>query len=177
VTEPCPRGLRVEVTDLGTFESTLEPAPLEAISGRGIQIIAALVDRLEVKNGGGRERVPRVPLVGGVCRVAPGLDRRAAEGTKARYAFVYGDFRRVHRRELIPCHSGRRSGATRTASSPRTSFCNSPTRRTRNASAAAARPPPGAGRLATATGQALLDLADQAAALLAAGELGDSLHE
>lgn len=24
-TEPCPRGLRVEVTDLGTFESTLAP--------------------------------------------------------------------------------------------------------------------------------------------------------
>jgi anti-sigma regulatory factor (Ser/Thr protein kinase) len=25
VTEPCPRGLRVEVTDLGTFETTLAP--------------------------------------------------------------------------------------------------------------------------------------------------------
>jgi serine/threonine-protein kinase RsbW len=54
VTEPCPRGLRVEVTDLGTFESALEPAPLDATSGRGVQIIAALVDRFEVSNGDGR---------------------------------------------------------------------------------------------------------------------------
>lgn len=49
VTEPCRRGLRVEVCDLGTFESTLEPAPLEATSGRGMRMIATLVDRLEVK--------------------------------------------------------------------------------------------------------------------------------
>jgi anti-sigma regulatory factor (Ser/Thr protein kinase) len=56
-TEPCPRGLRVEVCDLGTFDSALEPAPLDATSGRGIQIIAALVDRLEVKNGDGPTRV------------------------------------------------------------------------------------------------------------------------
>ena len=45
-TEPCPRGLRVEVCDLGSFDSALEPAPLEATSGRGMQIIAALVDTL-----------------------------------------------------------------------------------------------------------------------------------
>ena len=57
VTEPCPRGLRVEVCDLGTFDSALEPAPLEATSGRGVQIIAALVDRLEVRNGDGCTRV------------------------------------------------------------------------------------------------------------------------
>jgi anti-sigma regulatory factor (Ser/Thr protein kinase) len=56
-TEPCPRGLRVEVSDLGTFDSALEPAPLDATCGRGIQIIAALVDRLEVKNGDGATRV------------------------------------------------------------------------------------------------------------------------
>jgi anti-sigma regulatory factor (Ser/Thr protein kinase) len=56
-TEPCPRGLLVEVSDLGTFDSTLEPAPLDATCGRGIQIIAALVDRLEVKNGDGPTRV------------------------------------------------------------------------------------------------------------------------
>jgi serine/threonine-protein kinase RsbW len=49
VTRPCPRGLQVEVSDLGTFESTLEPASLDATSGRGVQIIAALVDRLEVR--------------------------------------------------------------------------------------------------------------------------------
>jgi hypothetical protein len=28
----------------------------------------------------------------------------ARDGTKARYAFVYGDFRRVHRMGLIACH-------------------------------------------------------------------------
>jgi hypothetical protein len=32
-----------------------------------------------------------------------GLTEGAAEGTKARYAFVYGDFRRVHRTGLIAC--------------------------------------------------------------------------
>ena len=52
VTRPCERGLQVEVSDRGRFDSTLEPAPLDATSGRGVQIIAALVDRLEVKNGG-----------------------------------------------------------------------------------------------------------------------------
>jgi anti-sigma regulatory factor (Ser/Thr protein kinase) len=56
-TEPCPRGLRVEVSDLGTFDSALEPAPLDATCGRGIQIIAALVDRFEVRNGDGSTRV------------------------------------------------------------------------------------------------------------------------
>jgi hypothetical protein len=33
-----------------------------------------------------------------------GLTEGAAEGTKARYAFVYGDFRRIHRMGLIACH-------------------------------------------------------------------------
>jgi hypothetical protein len=32
-----------------------------------------------------------------------GLTEGAAEGTKARYAFAYGDFRRVHRSGLIAC--------------------------------------------------------------------------
>lgn len=32
-----------------------------------------------------------------------GLTEGAAEQTKARYAFVYGDFRRVHRSGLIAC--------------------------------------------------------------------------
>jgi hypothetical protein len=32
-----------------------------------------------------------------------GLTDGAADGTKARYAFVYGDFRRVHRTGLIAC--------------------------------------------------------------------------
>jgi hypothetical protein len=33
-----------------------------------------------------------------------GLTEGAKDGTKARYAFVYGDFRRVHRMGLIACH-------------------------------------------------------------------------
>jgi hypothetical protein len=32
-----------------------------------------------------------------------GLTEGATEGTKARYAFVYGDFRRLHRSGLIAC--------------------------------------------------------------------------
>jgi hypothetical protein len=32
-----------------------------------------------------------------------GLTMGAKDGTKARYAFVYGDFRRVHRSALIAC--------------------------------------------------------------------------
>lgn len=56
-TRRSPRGLQVEVSDLGTFDSALAPTPLEATSGRGMQIIAALVDRLEVKNADGRTLV------------------------------------------------------------------------------------------------------------------------
>ena len=33
-----------------------------------------------------------------------GLTEGANDVTKARYAFVYGDFRRVHRMGLIACH-------------------------------------------------------------------------
>jgi hypothetical protein len=33
-----------------------------------------------------------------------GLTEGAADGTKARYAFVYGDFRRIHRMGIIACH-------------------------------------------------------------------------
>jgi serine/threonine-protein kinase RsbW len=55
--EPCAMGVRVEVIDCGTFDSQLEPAALDATSGRGVQIIAAIVDRLEVQNGNGQTRV------------------------------------------------------------------------------------------------------------------------
>jgi serine/threonine-protein kinase RsbW len=55
--EPCAKGVRVEVIDCGTFDSQLEPAALDATSGRGVQIIAAIVDRLEVLNGNGRTLV------------------------------------------------------------------------------------------------------------------------
>jgi hypothetical protein len=33
-----------------------------------------------------------------------GLTEGATDETKARYAFVYGDFRRVHRMGIIACH-------------------------------------------------------------------------
>jgi hypothetical protein len=33
-----------------------------------------------------------------------GLTEGAADGTKARYAFVYGDFRRIHRMGIIACY-------------------------------------------------------------------------
>ncbi len=33
-----------------------------------------------------------------------GLTDGAADETKGRYAFVYGDFRRIHRTGLIACH-------------------------------------------------------------------------
>jgi hypothetical protein len=33
-----------------------------------------------------------------------GLTDGASENTKARYAFVFGDFRRIHRSGLIACH-------------------------------------------------------------------------
>lgn len=55
--ERCREGVRVEVTDCGSFDSQLAPAALEDTSGRGIQIIAAIVDRLEVQNGNGRTLV------------------------------------------------------------------------------------------------------------------------
>ena len=35
-----------------------------------------------------------------------GLTEGANDETKARYAFVYGDFRRVHRSALIACRAG-----------------------------------------------------------------------
>ena len=51
-----------------------------------------------------------------------GLTEGATDGTKARYAFVVGDFRRVHRSALIACAPRRRvaaqdgrSGRARTA--------------------------------------------------------------
>jgi len=33
-----------------------------------------------------------------------GLNEGATDGAKARYAFVYGDFRRLHRMGIIACH-------------------------------------------------------------------------
>jgi anti-sigma regulatory factor (Ser/Thr protein kinase) len=56
-TQPCTRGLRVEVSNRGTFAGASEPASLEAESGRGFPIIAAVVDHLEVEEGDGRTLV------------------------------------------------------------------------------------------------------------------------
>jgi len=38
------------------------------------------------------------------ARWHPGLTDGANDGTKARYAFVFGDFRRIHRMGIISCH-------------------------------------------------------------------------
>jgi anti-sigma regulatory factor (Ser/Thr protein kinase) len=57
ITAPCPRGLCVQVCDLGTFDSPLSPAPVEATSGRGLRIIGALVDRLELTSRNGHTLV------------------------------------------------------------------------------------------------------------------------
>ena len=38
------------------------------------------------------------------CEWHLGLTDGARDGTKARYAFIYGDFRRVHRSGIIACH-------------------------------------------------------------------------
>jgi hypothetical protein len=41
--------------------------------------------------------------VAGLRGLVPGLTEGPAEETKARYTFVYGDFRRLHRSGLIAC--------------------------------------------------------------------------
>ena len=53
-----------------------------------------------------------------------GLTEGATDETKARYAFVYGDLRRVHRTASSRASTARRSGGTRTSSSPRTTCCS-----------------------------------------------------
>ena len=50
------------------------------------------------------ERVPRGSRLEGVRDLAPALTQGAPEETKARYAFVFGDFRRLHRMGLIACY-------------------------------------------------------------------------
>jgi anti-sigma regulatory factor (Ser/Thr protein kinase) len=82
VTAPCPRGLCVQVCDLGTFDSALEPVPVEATSGRGMQIIAALVDRFELTSRHGRTLVRfekhRAPLPRQATTTSGGRRVRAA---------------------------------------------------------------------------------------------------
>ena len=52
-----------------------------------------------------------------------GLTEGAPDEAKARYAFVYGDFRRLHRIGLIACHyraaQGDRAGSARAPAIPR----------------------------------------------------------
>ena len=55
-----------------------------------------------------------------------GLTDGATDETKARYAFVYGDFRRLHRSGLIACLEPP-SGDTRKLSEPPTGCCKNST--------------------------------------------------
>jgi hypothetical protein len=64
-----------------------------------------------------------------------GLTSGATDETKGRYAFVFGDFRRVHRSGLIACQyraAEWRHGDTRRSSSQRTGSCNAQTARRRS---------------------------------------------
>ena len=54
---PCDDGLWVEVCDCGEFDSKLPPVPPDATHGRGIPIIAAVVDHFEVVPDATRTRV------------------------------------------------------------------------------------------------------------------------
>jgi serine/threonine-protein kinase RsbW len=53
-TTPSTRGLCIEVCNRGTFAKAPKPPALEATCGRGIPIISAIVDHLEVEDGSGR---------------------------------------------------------------------------------------------------------------------------
>ena len=78
VTQRSSGGLRVEICDLGTFDSPPKPAAREATSGRGMQIIAALVDRLEVEYGDGRTLVRLEKRSGSAsCQTSSRRDRAA----------------------------------------------------------------------------------------------------
>ena len=61
--------------------------------------------------------------------LAPGAHRRGDGRDQGRYAFVYGDFRRVHRTGLIACRTARPSGVTRRSSSLLTTSSSTWTRR------------------------------------------------
>jgi hypothetical protein len=58
-----------------------------------------------------------------------GLTEGAAEETKARYAFVYGDFRRLHRMGLIACHYRAAEWRHKESSLQHTSSCSTSTER------------------------------------------------
>ena len=60
-----------------------------------------------------------------------GLTEGAQDETKARYAFVYGDFRRVHRMGLVACHVPRRGVAPQRGRARRVRAAAAPRRRQR----------------------------------------------
>lgn len=55
--EPREDGLCVEVRDCGSFHVSRPPESLEATRGRGIPLMAAVVDQLELLPGGSQTRV------------------------------------------------------------------------------------------------------------------------
>ena len=59
--------------------------------------------------------------------MAPGPHRRAGDNTKSRYAFVYGDFRRLHRMGLIACQYRAAEWRHRRSSSPPTTSSSTST--------------------------------------------------
>jgi len=85
-TTPSSRGLRIEVCDRGTFAEAPKPGALEATCGRGIRIIRAVVDHLEVENGSDRTVVrfeKHTPLSSSIrpLPAPPPAGRRAATGS------------------------------------------------------------------------------------------------
>jgi hypothetical protein len=66
-----------------------------------------------------------------------GLTEGATEETKAHYAFVYGDLRRLHRMGLIACHFRAAEWRYRRSSSQHTSSCSTSTERPAEDAAAA----------------------------------------
>jgi len=93
-----------------------------------VRALLAVVGRAAARTRA--ERVPEDALLGRVRRLASlGLSEDAAEETKALYAFVYGDLRRLPSDGLIACTFVPRSGGTRKSSSQRTSSCSISTER------------------------------------------------
>jgi anti-sigma regulatory factor (Ser/Thr protein kinase) len=82
--EPVEEGLYVEVSDCGgVFDAELRPAPYEATRGRGLPLMAAVVDDLELVPDPYRTRVrfgKRRALAAAVQRRGPGAARGFGSG-------------------------------------------------------------------------------------------------
>jgi hypothetical protein len=84
------------------------------VNARGIEKAKRLIERRQyVLNSEWGEVQPRAALENAFLESHSfeeygewhlGLTEGPADDTKARYAFVYGDFRRLHRSGLIACH-------------------------------------------------------------------------